>query len=150
MLPPSSPSAAPAGQPRISLKSLTLDARGNLARRRMVGPLDFSFTHLERRYACRFYERSARSGLILSLALGHLPEDKQYRALVRRAVRDARACGVTVVIRRSGQLELEQRSAPLPPVSGFTLLAQIALDLSRAQPWIDVLEDILAAATAAR
>lgn len=140
MLPPSS---SPAGSSRISLKSLTLDARGNLARRRMVGPLDFSFAHQGRRFQCRFYERSTRSGLIVAFPLGMLPEQKALRAFVRRAVKAARAQGVMLVIRRSGQIDLEQRSAPTPSVSGFALLGQIALDLSRVQPWLDLVQDAL-------
>ncbi|GAB3458922.1 hypothetical protein [Insolitispirillum peregrinum] len=140
---PVDPVSLPSHTP-ISLKSLSLDAKGNLARRRMVGPLDFSFQHQQRSYFCRFYERSARSGLVIHHRLGQLPKDRKIRALIRTIVRQARSQQIGLVIRRTGEIDLEQRSAPPPPVNGVALLAHISRDVLLCLPWMELVEDVLA------
>lgn len=130
--------------PHISLKSLTLDARGNLARRRMVGPLSFAFSHHQRRYDCRFYERSDRSGLVVSHSLGIIPTGKHLRAQARTVLRQARERNIGLVLRRTGMIELEQRCSPQPPVSGFTLVAHLTQEVLRCEPWLALIEDLLA------
>ncbi len=130
----------------VSLKSLSLDGAGRLSRRRAVGPLFFSFSHGGRTCACRFTERGPRAVIVLDIALGSVSGlDVADRRAIRKIVRAARQDGVGLILRRDGRVDLADRMRPTPPVQAHDLLAAVALAVSRAAPWLDLVEETLAA-----
>jgi hypothetical protein len=122
----------------VSLKSLSVDSHGKLSQRRAVGPLGFTFSAADTRYACRFYERAGQAGLTLRTTLGTMPKGdatRPQRAALREIAKQARLQGIALIIRRDGRIDLEYKTRPQVPVTGPKLLTHLTLATLTLTPW---------------
>jgi hypothetical protein len=128
----------------VSLKSLSVDAKGKLAHRRAVGPLGFAFVVAERSYNCRFYERSGQGGLTLCSTLGPMPKGdtrRTQRKSIRRIIQQARKLNIAFIIRRDGQIDLEYKLRLQVPVTGTDLLSHLTMAVIILTPWCKMIKN---------